>query len=157
MWCDVLSCVWFFATLWTVACQAPLSMEFSRQQYQSWLPFPAPGKWKWNFSRSVVTLCDPTDCSLPGSFVHGIFQARVLEWVAISFSRGSSQPRDRTWVSHIGRQRLYHLKHQGSPLPAPGDLPNPGIEPSGLVSPSLAGGFFTTESDGKPMRYDKIS
>ena len=41
------------------------------------------------------------DCSLPGSSVHGIFQARVLEWIAISFSRGSSQPRDRTWVSHI--------------------------------------------------------
>ena len=48
------------------------------------------------------TLCDPMDCSLPGcSSVHGIFQAIVLEWNAISFSRGSSQPRDRTWVSHI--------------------------------------------------------
>ena len=43
---------------------------------------------------SRIRLCDPMDCSLPGSFVHGIFQARVLEWVAISFSRGSSQPRD---------------------------------------------------------------
>ena len=42
-----------------------------------------------------------TVCNLPGSSVHGIFQARVLEWVAISFSRGSSQPRDGTWVSHI--------------------------------------------------------
>ena len=41
------------------------------------------------------------DCSLPGSSVHGIFKARVLEWVAISFSRGSSRPRDRTWVSNI--------------------------------------------------------
>ena len=40
------------------------------------------------------TLCDPVDCSPPCSSVHGIFQARVLEWVAISFSRGSSQPRD---------------------------------------------------------------
>ena len=48
-----------------------------------------------------LTLCDPMGYSLPGSFVHGIFQARGLEWVAISFSRGSSQPRDRTWVSHI--------------------------------------------------------
>ena len=46
------------------------------------------------------TLCDPMDCSLPGSSVHGIFQARILEWVAISFSRGSSQPRDQTQVSH---------------------------------------------------------
>ena len=48
-----------------------------------------------------LTLCDPMDCSLPGSSVHGIFQARILEWVAISFSRGSSQPSDRTQVSHI--------------------------------------------------------
>ena len=52
-------------------------------------------------SQSCPTLCDDMDCSLPGSSVHGIFQARILEWVAISFSRGSSPPRDRTWVSHI--------------------------------------------------------
>ena len=48
------------------------------------------------------TLCDPVDCSLPGSSIHGILQARILEWVTISFSRGSSQPRDQTWVSRIG-------------------------------------------------------
>ena len=47
------------------------------------------------------TLCHPMDCSLPGSSVHGIFQARIPEWAAISFSKGSSQPRDQTWVSHI--------------------------------------------------------
>ena len=50
--------------------------------------------------QSCLTLCDPMDCSPPGSFVHGIFQERILEWVAISFSRVSSQPRDRTQVSH---------------------------------------------------------
>ena len=50
----------------------------------------------------------PTDCSPPGSSVHGISQARVLEWVAIPFFRGSSQPQDRTHVSWIGRQILYH-------------------------------------------------
>ena len=61
-------------------------------------------------AQSHPTLCDPMDCSLPGSSVHGIFQARVLEWVAISSSWGSSQPRDRTWI----RQRLYRLSHQGS-------------------------------------------
>ena len=44
------------------------------------------------------TLCDPGDYSLPGFSVHGIFQARILEWMAISFSRGSSQPRDQTRV-----------------------------------------------------------
>ena len=52
-------------------------------------------------SQQCLTLCDPLDCSLPGSSVHGIFQARILEWVAISFSRGSSQPRDWTHVSCI--------------------------------------------------------
>ena len=52
-------------------------------------------------AQSCPTLCDPMDCSLPGSSVHGIFQAIVLEWIAISFSRRSSQPRDRTRVSRI--------------------------------------------------------
>ena len=58
------------------------------------------------------TLCNPMDCSLLGSCVHGIPQARILEWVTIPFSRGSSQPRDQTHVSYvfcIGRQVLYHL------------------------------------------------
>ena len=45
-----------------------------------------------------LTLCDPLDCSLPSISVHGIFQARILEWVAISKSRGSSQPRDQTLI-----------------------------------------------------------
>ena len=49
----------------------------------------------------VRLLCDPMDCSPPGSSVHGISQARILEWVAISFSRGSSPPRDQTQVSCI--------------------------------------------------------
>ena len=49
-------------------------------------------------TKSCLTLCDPRDCTLPGSSVHGILQARVLEWVTISFSRGPSQPRDRTHV-----------------------------------------------------------
>ena len=48
-----------------------------------------------------LTVCNPMDCSPPGSSVHGILQKRILEWVAIPFSRGSSQPRDRTWVSCI--------------------------------------------------------
>ena len=52
-------------------------------------------------TQSCLTLCNPMDGSLPGSAVHGIFQARILEWAAISFSRGSSQPRDRTLVSCI--------------------------------------------------------
>ena len=57
-------------------------------------------------AQSWPTLYDPVDCSLPGFSVHGILQARILEWVAISFSRGSSQPRDGTQVSHIGGRRF---------------------------------------------------
>ena len=78
---------------------------------------------EWNLHAcmlSCVQLCDPMDCSQPGSSVHGISQARILKWVAISYSKGSSQPRDRTHVSYvsyvsciscdscIGRQILYH-------------------------------------------------
>ena len=59
-------------------------------------------KDKWSeVAQSCPTLCNPMDCSLPGSSLHGIFQAIVLEWIAISFSRGSSQPRDWTWVSRF--------------------------------------------------------
>ena len=61
------------------------------------------------------TLCDPMDYSPPDSSVPGILQARILEWVAIAFSRESSLPRDQTWVSAHCRQILYHLSHQGSP------------------------------------------
>ena len=52
-------------------------------------------------TRSCPTLCNPMDCSPPGSSVHGVLQARILEWVAIPFSRGPSRPRDQSWVSHI--------------------------------------------------------
>ena len=52
-------------------------------------------------AQSSLTLCDPTDCSLPGSSVHGILQAKILEQVAIPFSRGPSWPRDGTQVSYI--------------------------------------------------------
>ena len=62
---------------------------------------------KWSeVTQSRLTLCDPVDCSPPGSSVHGILQARRLEWVAISFSRGSSRPRDRTQVSRIAGRRF---------------------------------------------------
>ena len=57
-------------------------------------------------SQSCPTLCDPVDCSLPGSSIHGILQARILEWVAISFSRGSSRPRDWTNVSYLVGRRF---------------------------------------------------
>ena len=85
----LLSCfshVWLCAIPQTAAHQALPFLGFSRQELWSGLPFPSPmhesEKWKW--SRSVcLTLSDPMDCSLPGSSIHGIFQARVLEWGAI--------------------------------------------------------------------------
>ena len=80
---------------------------------------PHPQAWSWclllpslvsEVAQSCPTLCDPIDCSLPGSSVHGIFQAIVLEWIAISFSRGSSQP-----FPHSPPPNLV------SPITAPGD------------------------------------
>ena len=60
----------------------------------------------WKFPEKLITqssptLCDPRDCSPPGSSAHGILEARILEWVAVPSSRGSSQPWDQTRVSHI--------------------------------------------------------
>ena len=63
-----------------------------------------------------LTLGGPMDCSPPGSSVHGILQTRILEWVAISSSRGPSRRRDPTHVSHVscvGRWVLYHYRHLG--------------------------------------------
>ena len=57
-------------------------------------------------AQSCLTLCDPMDCSPPGSSVHGILQARIPEWVAIAFPRGSSGPRDQTQVSHVAGRLL---------------------------------------------------
>ena len=149
------------------------------------------------------------DCSPPSSSVHGTFPARILEWVAIFFSRGPSCPGDQTCISWIFptqgwnpgllncRQILYHLSHQGnscifimcvhvkslqlcptlcnpmvcSPpgpsvhrilqarimesvaMPSSRDLLDPGMEPISLMSPALAGGFFTTRATWKvPVR-----
>ena len=77
-------------------------------------------------AQSCPTLCDPMDCSLPVSSVYGIFQARILEWVAISFSRGSSRPKDRTWVYRIAGRRFNHqgsrTGHQQGPYFSPNHL-----------------------------------
>ena len=67
-------------------------------------------------TRLCPTICDPMDCRLSGSSVHGILQARILERIAISFCRGSSQLRLNPGLLHC-RQILYHLSHQGSPSP----------------------------------------
>ena len=79
------SCVRLYATPETAAHQAPPSLGFSRQQHWSGLPFPSP-MHESEVTQSCPTLSDPMDCSLSGSSVHGICQARVLEWVASAFS-----------------------------------------------------------------------
>ena len=91
--------------------QAPPSLGFSRQEHWSGLPFPSPmhesEKWKWS-PQACPTLHDPMDCSPPGSSVHGIFQARVLEWGAIAFSA------QYTLVSNNSlRWLIYHLRTSG--------------------------------------------
>ena len=97
---------WAPKSLWMVTAATKKSYDKPRQYTKKQRHYFAnKGPYSQSESESEVaqsqcpTLCDPMDCSLPGSSVYGIFQARVLEWVAISFSRGSSQPRDRTQVS----------------------------------------------------------
>ena len=75
--------------------------------------------------QSCLTFCHPMDCSPPGSSVHGIFQARILEWVAMPSSRGSSKPRDRTRVSSTAGRLFTVLATRealwmGTPSPDPG-------------------------------------
>ena len=65
----------------------------------------SPGRWS-EVAQSCLTLCNPIDCSLPDYSVHGIFQGRVLEWVAICFSRGSSPPRNQTRISCLVGRRF---------------------------------------------------
>ena len=78
--------VWLCATPQTAVHQAPPSLGFSRQEHWNGLPFPSPMR-ESEVTLSCPTLWDPMDCSLPGSSIHGIFQARVLEWVAIATSK----------------------------------------------------------------------
>ena len=100
-----LSHVLLLMTPWTIAYQAPPSMGFSRQEYWSGLPFPSPMR-ESEVAQSCPTLCDPMDYSLPGSSIHGILQARVLEWVSIAFSECSclENPKDRgAWLVMVNR------------------------------------------------------
>ena len=80
--------------------------------WPTWLLDPS---MKVLVTHSCLTLCHPMDCSPPGSSVHGIFQARILEWASISLSRGSSQPRGWTHISCNAANSL-PLSHQGSPV-----------------------------------------
>ena len=150
-------------------------------------------KSKSEVVQSCLTLRDPMDWSLPGSSVHGIFQARVLEWVAIAFSNMLSRlvitfvPRSKHlliyWLQSILKPKCsvsVVLSHSvmswvfaaqwtvacqvplsmgffrqecwgGLPFSPPGHLPDPGIEPTSLLSPALQADSLPTESLGKPL------
>ena len=128
--CSLNTLMFFLAAV--CACLSPLDISILWNQYSAFIhafsssmffdkPTIALGDMKHSRRRdlcfksesanevpqSCPTLCDPMDCSLPGSSIHGIFQVRVLEWVTSFFSRGSSWCRE---------QALYHLSHQRSPL-----------------------------------------
>ena len=99
--------------------------------------------------QSCLTLCDPMDY-----IVHGILQARILEWVAFPFSRESSQPRDQTQVSRTAGRffttwatRKAQGYWSGQPIPSLGELPNPGIKAG---SPALQVDSLPAELPGKP-------
>ena len=93
-------------------CRAFSSLSSSRVFQPQCCSLVSPGEVKVKVVQLCPTLCNPMDCSLPGYSVHGIFQARVVEWVAISFSRGSSQPRGSNLGLPHCRQTLYRLSHQ---------------------------------------------
>ena len=118
-------------------------------------------------TQSCPTLSDPIDCSLPGSSVYGILQARIPEMVTISFSRDLdlgfkskshalqaisllSEPpgklKNIPWYASLYMTSPRQEYWSGLPYPAPGGLPDPGIEPTSLTSPALAGRFFSAST-----------
>ena len=99
-YCQKVFHTWFFRQLWSWKKFNLLTWGKSK------LPFPLEERKESEVAQLCPTLCNLMDCSLPRSSVHGIFQARVLEWVAVSFSRGSSRSRHWTQVSHIAGKRF---------------------------------------------------
>ena len=176
----LLSCVRLFATPWTVAHQAPLSMGFSRQRYWSGISFPSPGDLP---NPGMEPACLKSPALAGGLFYHwATKEAPVLHFIG----RRKLQKKtpmffwDRCFLFffliflfsfffwHVGYS-LSHVQlvatpgtvaHQaplsmgfsrqeyqsGLPCPLPGDLPDPGIKPTSLMSPALAGGFFSVRS-----------
>ena len=94
---------WVFILRTDVKAETPILWPLDAKNWKS--------ESETEVAQSCLTLCNPMDCNLLGFYVHGIFQARILDWVAISFFRGSSQPRNPSWVSHIAG-RLFTV-HQG--------------------------------------------
>ena len=142
--------LWLFETLWTAACQAPLSMGFSRQGYWSGLPFPPP-----------EDLPDPEiePASLTSPALAGRFFTTRATWKAWDEKWSEVKSLSRVWlfatpwtVAHQAPPSMGFSRQEywsGLPFPSPGDLPNPGIKPR---SPALQADALTSEPPGKPKR-----
>ena len=96
--------------------QSRIKQDMIKVTQHSHPDYSNPRKIFSSVTQLYLTLCNPMACSLLASSVLGVFQARVLAWIAISFSRVSSQPRNRTPGLLHCRQTLYRLHHHGSPI-----------------------------------------
>ena len=109
---QILCCLWSKDSTGECSVNVDGQACFNPDEVKSTVRWPRSHKWqsacftRSEVSQSCLTLCNPMDCTLAGSSVHGIFQVTVLEWLAISFSRASSWPRFRTWVSHLAGSRF---------------------------------------------------
>ena len=149
-----LSHVQLFVTPWTVAYHAPPSMGFSRQGYWSGLPFPSPGIFPTQGLNPGLLHCRQTlPSEPPGKPSYYIYIYMYFICACIYAKSLQSYPTLCNPVNCILPGPSVHGISQARvmervPFPSPGDLPDPGMEP---VSPALAGGFFTSESQGKPL------
>ena len=116
--CSISFCrrAWAILSLWRACCwtsRMEMQLAFLQRKNKNLahLPFKYE-RVKVLVAQSCPTLCYHMDCNPPGSSVHGISQARILEWVAIPFSRGSSWVRDQTWVSRIVGRFFRIWNHQ---------------------------------------------
>ena len=159
MCCAVLSHfsrVQLFVTLWTAARQVSLSMGFSRQEYWSGLPCPPPGD-RPNPGIKPMSLMPP---ALTGGFftTSATWEAIKVQLLLLLLSRFSRVRLCATpWTAaHQASPSLGFSRQEywsGPPCPPPGDRPNPGIKPTSLMSPALAGRFFSTSTTWEAQYY----
>ena len=109
-----LKCYYLVVAFWILLSFLYLCHRLSHCHWYFAIGFSLLQHMKKKVAQSCPTLCDTMYCSSPGFSVHGILQARTLEWEAISFSRGSSGPRDRTQVSCIAGRFFTTWATQGA-------------------------------------------
>ena len=134
--------VWLFATLWTVVCQASLSMRFSRQEYWSGLSCPPPGDLP-DPGIELVTLMSP-------ALAVGFFTTSATEETSLELRKWKSLGCDSLWTHGLYSPWEFSRPDywSGWPFPSPGDLPNPGIEPR---SHTLQADSLPVKPQGKPL------